>query len=263
LAYIKTPSHPGDGTCVNGWGAQDNEVVTISVFHNGLYYDVPYDFTFPTNNDLGIDPPDNDFCVSVTVTNDDISELFLPASLLSFSGRSTGSKTVQLNWVTTQEEEVSHYDVEYSPDGTEWETIGQVAAAGNSTERLAYDFVDNGELSTTNFYRLNMVDLDGSSEYSGIVIVTINDTGDRAVSLFPNPATADGGQLSIQLRGQWNNDQPITAQLFDVQGRSLSTYTNLRPGTSAVALPAGTPAGLYLLRTSQGDVSINQKLIVR
>lgn len=252
-----------DGTCTNGWGAMDGEIVTLSILHEGVFYDIPYEFTFPTDNNIGIDPPNGDFCLPADFDLGDVSTRFLPASILSFRGHGTSAKSVELLWEVATEENVSHYEVQRSQHGESWEAIGTVSAHGNSRTPLTYGFEDRLPLGERQLYRLRIVDADDTYEHSGIVIVTINDTGDRQVTLFPNPVTANGNQLSIQLRGQWDEDQPISAQLFDAQGRALSTYPNLRPGTSAVALPAGTAAGLYLLRTTQGNVTINQKLAIR
>jgi hypothetical protein len=252
----------GGGACANGWGANPGEQLTLVVQTNGSFYEIPGTYTFPSNGSPSFQPDASggDFCSVVNTALSDVYAPF-PVTLESFSGYTVNSsKAVQLEWVSSQEEEVSHYEVEYSGNGIDWERIGRVEAAGNSTERIAYDFLDNGDLNVENFYRLKMVDRDGSSEHSGIVIVTINDNGNRGVSVFPNPISTESDQLSIQLKGLWNEDEPIVGELFDVQGRSLQQYKNLRTGTSALGLPLGTRKGLYLLRVTQTNAVFTHKI---
>jgi len=244
-------------TCPDNWGADPGEVITGLAYDGSteLYYEIGFDYTFNSADGVTEIFP-GDFCRPAMAT-------VLPVTLQSFTGYALTGKRIQLDWTSAQEENVSHYEVERSGNGSQWETIGSVDAAGDSDVAVSYDFIDDGSLTPNNFYRLNMVDVDGTSEQSGIVIVTIDATGgDRQVTLFPNPISANGSQLSIQLQGDWAGDAPISARLFDARGRNLQTYEGLRAGTSAVALPAGTTAGIYLLRTTQGDVTLNQKLLI-
>lgn len=249
-----------DNACAASWGANTGENVALVVFHNNNFFEISANTPYPATSNDGFAFVNDDPCSVVNTTSADTYAPF-PVTLESFRGYTVNSsKAVQLEWISGQEEDVSHYEVEYSKNGIDWEPIGRVEAAGNSTERISYGFLDNGDLNAENFYRLNMMDLDGSSDLSGIVIVTINDTGDRQVRIFPNPANAMSGQLSVQLKGQWNEGQSITGELFDAQGRSLQQYGNLNQGTTTLALPAGTKQGLYLLRVTQADAVFTHKI---
>ncbi|MEK7226351.1 MAG: LamG domain-containing protein, partial [Bacteroidota bacterium] len=61
---------------------------------------------------------------------------------------------IQLNWETITEQNVSHFEIERSSDGSSFNTIGQVTARGNSTDKQYYTFTDQQPAAGTNFYRL-------------------------------------------------------------------------------------------------------------
>jgi hypothetical protein len=81
--------------------------------------------------------------------------------LLTFSGYK-GKNGHQLNWTTATEQNTSYFEVQYSANGTEFATIGNVRAAGNSTTPMYYDFTNKISSMSSPFggqrgfyYRLN------------------------------------------------------------------------------------------------------------
>ena len=244
-----------------GLGCPDDYGLTSTEPINGLlydgstdtYYSISSDQTFVDNATLNLQS--GNFCAEFNAT-------VLPVTLTSFRGRATGAKQARLDWEVAREENVSHYEVQRSRNGREWTTLDEVAAAGNSAETLYYGFTDNTVTELRHFYRLRMVDTDGSAEFSGIVIVEFADDGERTVNVFPNPASPYS-RLSIQLRGEWREDLPITGELIDATGRRVATYSNLASGTVSVALPAGAHSGLYAVRIHQADRTVDRKVIIR
>ena len=73
-----------------------------------------------------------------------------------------------------------------SSDGNEFEFIAEVDAAGFSTGMLTYDFTDLSNSSVDFYYQLMMIDRDGQTTSSEIILVRANE---QANSVFPNPAT--------------------------------------------------------------------------
>jgi hypothetical protein len=107
----------------------------------------------------------------------------LPLKLLSFSAQKENNN-VLLNWQTANEVTVSHINVQRSINNKDFIDIGKVSATC-----CAYSFVD-GQLSTVDsklYYRLEIVDKDGSKTYSEIrnVELGIRNVG---ISIYPNPA---------------------------------------------------------------------------
>ncbi|MEL6845213.1 MAG: T9SS type A sorting domain-containing protein, partial [Bacteroidota bacterium] len=130
----------------------------------------------------------------------------LPVELLSFEAEQS-EQGIELVWVTASEENTRAFEIERSIDGLVFSKIDEVAAAGSSQEIRPYRFDDN---TTANldfaklFYRLKMVDLDGSFSYSEVESVTLSDKVDFSLMLAPSPPenylkvefTADPGQTA-------------------------------------------------------------------
>lgn len=111
----------------------------------------------------------------------------LPVELTSFTGTAQSLK-VALKWATASEKNSAYYQVERATaDAPErYQAIGQVTAAGSSTQALAYDFTD-AQPSAMNYYRLKQVDKDGTSAYSPVVAVRVTPT--LTLQAYPNPTT--------------------------------------------------------------------------
>jgi hypothetical protein len=77
-----------------------------------------------------------------------------------------------LTWSTNFEDENEIFIIEKSENGTEFENIGNVKAAGDSQNLKNYNFLDIMAKSDRAYYRLMQVNTDGSSSYSDIVTVS-------------------------------------------------------------------------------------------
>jgi len=77
-----------------------------------------------------------------------------------------------LNWKTSFEEDVQHYDVEKSKNGVDFENIGTVETNGDLSDEKAYRFFDTKLGSQKSYYRLKVVEADGTSSYSQTILVS-------------------------------------------------------------------------------------------
>lgn len=111
----------------------------------------------------------------------------LPVTLLDFTGHAE-QKDVVLNWSTAMEQNSSYFQIERSLDNVHFTVIGKVAAAQNTSNQTNYAFTDASPASGNNYYRLHMVDLDGTSTYSKIVVVNFNNLSEHVIATYPNPA---------------------------------------------------------------------------
>jgi hypothetical protein len=93
----------------------------------------------------------------------------LPLTLISFEAQVDGLGNVSLDWLTENESNMKGFEVEESNDETNWHTIGMVAATNNSnTQNYSYNA---GNFTQKTWFRLKMVNLDNSFDYSNIVFV--------------------------------------------------------------------------------------------
>lgn len=110
----------------------------------------------------------------------------LPLTLIGFNGSAQGQSTV-LWWKTASEINFSHFEIECGADGEDFEYIGQAKSKGNNNDGTnEYIFEDESKLVYGNaFYRLKIVDLDGSFVYSATVV--IRNYFDLPLRIHPNP----------------------------------------------------------------------------
>ncbi len=94
----------------------------------------------------------------------------LPVELLYFYVEKATNGAL-LSWETATEINNDYFDVEWSTDGINFESIGQVQGAGTTTEVQSYEFLHDNPVNGNNYYRLKQMDFDEVFEYSNIVLL--------------------------------------------------------------------------------------------
>jgi hypothetical protein len=181
---------------------------------------------------------------------DDISLVkatVLPVTLISFTGSENAGK-IYLNWKVADEINLSHYELEQSTDGSNFIRIATIEAG-----KKDYSFIDN---TTSNYidkyyYRLKMKDIDGKFSYSNVVPIKIK--GQHSITISPNPAK-----------------NFVTVSGFERQGKITiinsngSSVYNANATTQAMKINiAHLPAGLYVIRFTDGKAISYKKLVVQ
>ena len=113
-----------------------------------------------------------------------ITGLVTPVSLSTFTATKQ-KKNVLLNWQTATETNTSHFNIQSSTNGKDFETVGSVNAKGAGTYSFNDPLTIHDSRFTKLYYRLEIVDKDGSKTYSDIRELTM-DNGRLTIS--PNPA---------------------------------------------------------------------------
>lgn len=109
----------------------------------------------------------------------------LPVKIKTFTAKNVNDK-VDLKWQTLSEINFSHYVVERKVGNDEFKEIGIVKTANISTGS-SYQFKDDFISFEPQYYRLKMVDLDGSFEYSWVVVASPGQQKNISLSVYPNP----------------------------------------------------------------------------
>jgi len=116
-----------------------------------------------------------------------ISKIVLPVELTKFVATKRGSE-VELEWTTASELNNSHFMIEKSYDGVNYQPIGKVNGNGTTSTVSQYGFTDDSPWTSRNYYRLAQYDYDGSRSYSEVRTVDFEYTaGSARISLYPNP----------------------------------------------------------------------------
>jgi hypothetical protein len=94
-----------------------------------------------------------------------------PVTMASLSGTQKQNDIV-INWATSAESNSESFDVQRSTNLQSFENIGQIKAAGNSTDKKNYSFIDKTPLDGLSYYRLKQNDFDGSYAHSRVIPIT-------------------------------------------------------------------------------------------
>ncbi len=166
----------------------------------------------------------------------------LPVSLLRFDASANGSQAL-LQWETAFESNIKAYAVERSADGRRFEQIGKLSAANATSAR--YQFTDRQPLSGANYYRLQTLELDGSSSLSRVLKLNFAPRSSGVLRLWPNPIK---DRLNLELTNLNNGTYQVRA--IDASGRITSqTVVQVANGQLSQSLTAGQlPMGLFTLQ---------------
>lgn len=183
----------------------------------------------------------------------------LPVVLTDFSGYRKNND-VELKWTTSQEFNTAYFDVERN-NGTDWDKIGTVAAAGNSNSDLHYRFLDQQPRGSLLLYRLKQVDQDNRSKYSNVV--RINTTSLQSdVQVYPNPFR---DQISVSLNS--TVPQQLLVAVTDLSGKTVQSFLKqVVTGNNNISLTGmqTLSKGIYhlILRDETGAI-VGQTKILR
>lgn len=167
----------------------------------------------------------------------------LPLTLTSFNGLFKNN-TVQLTWTTSLEENTDKFVVEKSSNGTDWQPFTTVKATGNSISTKEYMTTD-GAPAALNYYRLQMVDVDGRYTYSQTIQIRNNEAERSGIKLYPNPATS-----TTTLHIASSNKMAAHIKIYNQLGLQLQyLQRTLIAGSNNIPVPnIGTlPVGAYII----------------
>jgi len=140
----------------------------------------------------------------------------LPVSLLNFSAKKN-NKTIDLTWATEVESDMDHYELQRSSDGRNFTNLQSVQSR-NSLTKINYTVTDSKPLNGVAYYRLKMVETNGTFSYSKIVTVQFA-TG-NTVTVYPT-LWKKGTTLNISNP----NNEKLTAFFFTASGQHVGTVT--------------------------------------
>lgn len=195
----------------------------------------------------------------------------LPVELVAFDVEKKGERSSYLTWNTVSEINTSHFAVQRSFDKRNWQTIGNVQAAGTSQIVQSYSYVDenvyNGiDNRLATYYRLHMVDLDGQFKNSPIRSVVFGTDADVKASfastVYPNP-TSDG--VYVEWSGDNIDMKPTSIELYDVSGKLILQHDVAPESTQEYIdfTPVSLNPGLYLIRMVDGlEPLANEQIVV-
>ncbi len=173
-----------------------------------------------------------------------VAAIPLPLKLIAFSAEKLPDG-IHLNWQTADEINVQSFEIERSIDAKKFEKIGYVLAKNNSESQF-YTFIDSQKVveSELLYYRLKMIDMDLSFQYSKIINLKIERI--NSFYVFPNPVketlkVADNEMLNFNYN---------TIEIINLNGNTIKGLTINSNGLDVGRLPFG----IYFLKLENGKL---------
>ena len=182
----------------------------------------------------------------------------LPVTLLSFDA-TPNTSSVLVRFTSTQEINLKNYVIERSSDGILFTAIGAVQATGWAAGSV-YSFTDNTPVKPIGFYRLKIVDNNGSFRYSNIAAARFAGNSDYGISIFPNPATDN---LLLVFNSN-SGDKALYYRVSDMTGRIVkkAAITGTATQNTFSIDIAALPGGVYTVELGTANQTFTQKFIV-
>ncbi len=189
--------------------------------------------------------------VNTQTTNDNTSaytssSVVLPVDLTYFNVIKEAD-AAQLSWATAEESNSDFFEVQHSPDTKNWKGIGKVKAGGESASSRTYGFVHASPVNGSNYYRLKMVDYDGTFAYSGIK--TINFQNLFTARVYPNPVA---NILTIETR-----DWAMVVSVELVSSSGISVYQSDGKPVRSIDV-RNLNSGVYIVKLVKTDGTIDK-----
>ncbi len=164
-----------------------------------------------------------------------------------------------LYWKSLQESNSSHFEIERSNDGINFNQVGKVIAKSISDKEVDYSYADIRSNAGFNYYRLKLLDKDGKFQYSNIEVLYVNIEGINITGIYPGPFV---DKLNITISSEVKTRTIIN--LFDNTGKLLISHqTDINKGVTNLTVDNlnNLSKGLYFIKVQAGETIILKRLI--
>ena len=235
-----------------------------SYTYNNLSWTAPATGTSPVSFYVAGVAGDNDaseagdYVYSNTYLN-----IVLPVSFGEIKGR-LNENTATIKWSTYSETGTSHFDLERSSDGINFEVIKTISATGNSNSTIYYKGIDNELPKNADifFYRIKMVDLNGKFEYSKLISLKPSLT---TYIEYIYPTVISRNEV-VKIKMVSHTVQSAIVNVFSPTGQKLTGQIQvLQRGENEFVINRFilSGSGIYLVKIQAGNFSTIRKLIVK
>jgi hypothetical protein len=168
------------------------------------------------------------------------SLVVIPVELTTFTGSLINEKAA-LQWETATERNTKAFIVEKSINAKDFAPIGTVLAKGGN--RLTnYNFDDVKLNEDINYYRLKMMDNDGSFKYSNTIAIKLGSKpSSKGLSIFPNPAK---DHITIDHAAA---DEGAVIRIISLNGNTVMQYRISKDATQTSVDASQLASGQYFI----------------
>lgn len=178
-----------------------------------------------------------------------------PVTLMDFTGTARPTYN-ELKWTISQEQDLARYELERSADGVSYSRIATVTAS-NHQSQYTYSYNDITP-PAEGYYKLKMINNDGSYTYSSIVFIRRND-GKASFNVVGNIF-----QNSLALKYKVPADQVILVNLYNTSGalvRKERYASTAGTGFYTINDLQALAPGIYIMNVQSGTEKATFKLL--
>lgn len=190
------------------------------------------------------------------------SDLLLETELIDLKATAINNSYIRVDW-EIEEKDVDYYIVERSTDDANFEYLTTQTAAGTSGATQLYHIDDYAVLPNINYYyRIKVVNIDGSSNYTHSVVASLHQSGQTEdVRVYPNPTK--GGDVTVEITSV--RDRDVRFVVYDAIGQRIhQSNATMQVGLNQYTLyTKDWPSGAYFIHITGDEFSSIQELIKR
>ena len=200
----------------------------------------------------GSAPPSQDYLRSLGSTTP------LPVTLVGLDAVKKDNGTATVSWQTTTEINSAWFEVQHSTNREKWKNIDEIVAAGYSNNLLSYDVTHQTPEVGSNFYRLKMIDADGSFEYSKEINLDIKAEKPKLQVIYPMPV-----QSNLNLRYTTAAFEKAQIAIYDAQARLVIArdVSNIANANEVQINVESLSSGTYLVKLQLDNTLMHGRFI--
>ncbi|MBL0057455.1 MAG: endonuclease [Chitinophagaceae bacterium] len=176
----------------------------------------------------------------------------LPVTIIDFTA-ALNNESVLLKWYATYETQFKSYDIQRSTDGNRFFTVGSIVGRNLANYSFVDEHLPNSELA---YYRLQLNDADGKSEYSKTIAIRLNTKYTDAL-VYPNPTP---GKLTVTLKQALQQSGQIL--ITDIAGRQVWSGTIPANQKNVPLNASGFAPGRYFISILGNNTIIHQSFVI-
>jgi hypothetical protein len=183
----------------------------------------------------------------------------LPVELLHFSA-TCDENYVLLSWSTQSELNNSHFEIEKSLNGIDWNIIETVTGNGTTSQLNNYLYRDYHPSNSITYYRLTQVDWNGEKRTYDIQSIEACSNDDDDIWIYNQL----NGQYQININSI--HGETVTADIYDLNGKKLrnSRILELGKGENVFLFNENNlSTGMYMVTLNGAYTQFTYKLIIQ
>jgi hypothetical protein len=190
----------------------------------------------------------------------------LDVSLISFSGEYQQHKII-LNWKSVTEPNTLGFQIDRKTEQIPFHKIGFVQITSSERDTQTYRYIDSEiDPNTMYYYRLSMLNRDGSRQYSPVICVpAMLPEKLKLLQNYPNPFNP-GTRIEYTVP----ESMRVKLDIFDTMGRHIITLVDKQqpPGTYHIQWDGRNQnnqrlaGGVYIYRLTVGNQTLTRKMVL-